>query len=160
MTRRTRRPSAEGARPAEVAPICGLVCESISARVDGEAAPVTGAELDRHLARCPRCRAFQARLEPLATLVRADLRSPPVLKRSVLQRAVAGSGTTTRAGTTIGRAWSALGGRLPWALPAMAALVVVPPIALGIHAQVPHAASHALGRCATLLSFTKGAVQR
>lgn len=82
-----------------------------------------------------------------------------MLERSVLQRAVAGSGTTTRVGTPIARAGSALGGRLTWALPAMAVPVAVPPMALGIHAQLPHTSSHALGRCATLLALTRGAVQ-
>lgn len=60
-----------GAAPvvAVVPPSCELVVESLSARLDGEAAPLPRATVERHVASCRRCARVAVGLPVLAKLV-------------------------------------------------------------------------------------------
>ncbi|TVT60508.1 hypothetical protein FNH05_04520 [Amycolatopsis rhizosphaerae] len=62
---------------------CSEMRESISARIDGERPAVPDAILDRHLAVCPACRAWQERASALrrATVVREAPRVPDLTAR-------------------------------------------------------------------------------
>lgn len=71
-----------------VLPGCEAVIESISARLDGESAPLPRATVDRHLAACRRCARLAAGLPSLAQLVApaaAERPAPPARRRWALR---------------------------------------------------------------------------
>lgn len=64
---------------------CGTCTEALSARLDGEAEPVAAAEVDEHLAVCPKCQAWYADASLLTRRVRVRPVTPtPDLVGAVL----------------------------------------------------------------------------
>lgn len=55
---------------------CALVCEALSARLDGEAGLVADAAMDAHLAGCAGCREFEANVADLTRRMRLRVLEP------------------------------------------------------------------------------------
>lgn len=78
----THAPTRTGSRalsadtPRARAPGCSAVRDAVSARFDGEDAPLAGAEVERHLTGCGSCAAFESGLAPLARRTRVVAAAP------------------------------------------------------------------------------------
>jgi anti-sigma factor RsiW len=137
-----------------VAPICALVQEAVSARLDGEVSPLEDETVAAHLARCASCAAFAQAVPRLRAAC------APLPAAAALERAVAASRARTKArGPRVGalgdllRHPSALAADpLAWALPAMALGVALPPVALGVLGHLAAAHGDLVPRCASLLA--------
>lgn len=65
---------------------CSVCREAVSARLDGEESPATPAEVERHLAECDECRAWESRAAALSRELRVRaVPSTPDLTASVMQ---------------------------------------------------------------------------
>ncbi|HET9691239.1 MAG TPA: zf-HC2 domain-containing protein [Acidimicrobiales bacterium] len=76
-------------------PTCDLVLESVSATLDGEAAPVAPDAVARHLATCPACAAAARALEGVARLEPRPVGATPALPAGVRADAVRAAGLAT-----------------------------------------------------------------
>jgi len=137
---------------------CELVLEALSARLDGEAAPVTDAEVDEHLGGCPSCRAFEARLPAITRRIRMHALGPiPDLTGELVGPAAGALDAVTAAAG--GRRWGRWPARGPvqWAFVAQWAAAVVPlgialpALALGAFTHVHVVPSHVPTPCTLTL---------
>jgi hypothetical protein len=136
---------------ASPAPACPLVIEAVSARLDGEEAPLADRSVDDHLARCRRCRAFEraARSLPLRTT-----RAPAVEPG---ERLVASLVATQRDGAIRRSAWRLArlrhrpGGAGAWGIGVIALGLALPPVALATAPHLHAAPSSGTAPCAVLL---------
>lgn len=137
--------------PERVEPICSLVQEALSARLDGEEQPVDAGATARHLERCAACRSFDAAAARLPRIVDPGVGSPgrhDVVR--VLATAARRRGTLPHA---VERALQPFGSaRSQWALPVMALAVALPPLSLGVLSHVGAAHPDAHVHCATFLA--------
>ncbi|MDG4820561.1 zf-HC2 domain-containing protein [Asanoa sp. WMMD1127] len=75
--------------------MCEHVRAALSARLDGEAVPVSTAEIDAHTATCTGCQAWSASAERLDRLVKADPAPVPDLTAGVLAAVAADRGRSS-----------------------------------------------------------------
>lgn len=145
-----REPGPLDHRPGVVAPLCGLVQEAVSSRLDHERAPLDGAEIDAHLARCVECRAFEAMASELVGCFPSRCRATTdgVASVAVRQRSILGRASLS-AGSVLWR--RPFFGRLTCALPGMALAVVVPFVWLLVLAHFHPAGADAAQHCSALL---------
>lgn len=140
---------------AEVAPVCALVEEAISARVDGEESPLAAIEVERHLASCFACRQFEDVARRLsAETANAVVAAPPpdavVAKVAAAVPVSATAAVISRLSSSRHRLLASA--KAPWAVPAMAVGVALPALALSVLAQ--HTGyTQGPGHCSFLLSY-------
>jgi len=145
--------------PCVVAPLCALVEEAVSARLDHEWAPIGGDDIDDHLGRCADCRSFEAsaatlhrRRGELAIVARAPSARRPALGAAALAAVAAGwpeGRVPARLGFTSLRArWP--GAPTRWALLGVL-LAFVPWLSLDVLSHIHVAVAADLARhCSTL----------